>query len=77
MILGFVGLICIVLAWIPQTLKTIKKGKTDMNTAFIVLYFVGSVSLTIYAINLNDMVFTALNGLAAAESAVNLFYKLR
>jgi hypothetical protein len=42
-----------------------------------VLYFSGSVALTIHALSLGDLVFTVLNALSAALSFVNLLRALR
>jgi lipid-A-disaccharide synthase-like uncharacterized protein len=43
----------------------------------MVLYFSGSVALTIYALSLGDLVFTVLNALSATLSFVNLLRALR
>jgi uncharacterized protein with PQ loop repeat len=48
--LGLIGLIAIVICWIPQTYESIKRGYTTMNLYFLIIYFIGSLSLTIYAI---------------------------
>ncbi len=75
-ILGWTGFAILIMAWIPQTLDTIKAGKTDINIAFILMYVFSSLLLTIYSILENDHVFIALNGLLTIGSGINLFYKL-
>ncbi len=75
-IIGWAGFLLLVTAWVPQTIDTIKAGKTDVNIMFIVLYVVSSALLTIYAFLNNDYVFIALNGLLTVGSGINLFYKL-
>lgn len=75
-ILGWAGFGILVAAWIPQTWDTIKAGSTQMNIAFIIMYFSSSLMLTIYSVLIDDPVFTALNGLLTLGSGINLFYKL-
>ncbi|MBO6522378.1 MAG: hypothetical protein JJ971_01005 [Balneolaceae bacterium] len=75
-ILGWSGFAILITAWIPQTLDTIKAGRTDMNIAFILMYVISSLLLTIYSILENDHVFIALNTLLTIGSGINLFYKL-
>ncbi len=71
--LGLIGLIAIVICWIPQTYESVKRGYTNMNLYFLLIYFVGSLSLTIYAIG--NFVFFTLNFLAAVGSLINLYFK--
>ena len=75
-ILGWTGFAILIMAWIPQTLDTIKAGRTDINIAFILMYVFSSLLLTIYSILESDNVFIALNGLLTIGSGINLFYKL-
>ncbi|MEQ9309630.1 MAG: lipid-A-disaccharide synthase N-terminal domain-containing protein [Balneolaceae bacterium] len=75
-ILGWTGFAILIMAWIPQTIDTIKAGRTDMNLAFILMYVVSSLLLTIYSLLENDHVFIALNALLTVGSGINLFYKL-
>lgn len=75
-ILGWAGFGILVAAWFPQTWETIKAGNTQMNIAFIIMYFSSSLMLTIYSVLISDSVFTALNALLTLGSGINLFYKL-
>ena len=75
-ILGWTGFAILIMAWIPQTMDTIRAGRTDMNIAFILMYVFSSLLLTIYSILENDHVFIALNGLLTIGSGINLYYKL-
>ena len=54
-IIGWAGFLLLVTAWVPQTIDTIKAGKTDVNIMFILLYVVSSALLTIYAFLNNDL----------------------
>lgn len=71
-LVGIMGLVLIVIAWIPETIKTIKKLEKPARIEFLVLYFLGSILLTTYAILIRDLVFITLNGMAAILSGINL-----
>ena len=71
---GVVGLPCLVVAWIPQTLRTMRTKKTNMEPRFLWLYFIGSVLLTLYAAYVWDLVFMGLNSIAALFDLINLYY---
>lgn len=75
-LMGWVGFGILVAAWIPQTIDTIKAGSTQMNIAFIIMYFTSSLLLTIYSILIGDTIFTALNALLTMGSGINMYYKL-
>jgi MtN3 and saliva related transmembrane protein len=74
-VIGFLGLLCIAGAWIPQTVKTIREKRCDIGRAFLTLYTIGSISLTVYAILNFDPIFLALNLLATIQSLINFYYK--
>jgi MtN3 and saliva related transmembrane protein len=75
-VLGLIGMLLLVGSWVPQTVETIKKKYCPLNLEFILVYFVASSLLTIYAYAGRDWIFTTLNGLAALQSGVNLYVKL-
>ena len=75
-ILGWTGFSMLIIAWIPQTVTTIREGRTDMNLVFILLYVFSSLLLTIYSVLTVDHVFIALNSLLSLGSGINLYYKL-
>ena len=75
---GLLGMLMLVGSWIPQTAETLKTKKCPLNMKFILIYFTASTPLTIYAyLPPRDWIFTALNGLAALQSGINLYVKLR
>ena len=76
-LIGWAGFILLVTAWVPQTIDTIKTGKTDINIIFIILYVLSSILLTVYAFLNVDHIFIALNGILTLGSSINLFYKLK
>ncbi|MGC8595128.1 MAG: PQ-loop domain-containing transporter [Candidatus Kryptoniota bacterium] len=73
-VIGLIGLLSIVTCWIPQTIDVLRRKKVEMKLSFLILYFIGSISLTIYAIG--DVIFLILNFLTAVGSAISLYYKL-
>ena len=74
--IGYLGLTCLVLCWIPQSIDTIRQGRCSVNLAFLVLSAVGSLSLALYAWSLGNSVFTLLNTLMTLGSLLNIGYKL-
>lgn len=75
-IIGWIGLGLLLVAWIPQTLESIKAGHSPVNIIFILLYVISSGLLAIYAYLNSDMVFLILNALLMLGSGINLYYKL-
>ena len=74
--IGYAGVIALVLAWVPQSMETIRAGRCDVALGFLLLGALGSASLMCYALLRGDMVFSILNGLTTIGSLINLYYKL-
>lgn len=72
---GYVGLVALVLCWIPQSVETIRLGRCPVNRSFLILSALGGFSLSIYAFSLGDPVFSILNVLTTVGAFVNLYYK--
>ena len=64
----------VVIAWVPQTLRTIRTKKVGIHPKFLWIYLLGSALLTIYAILIFDLVFILLNGTATSFSIINIYY---
>lgn len=73
---GYIGLVAFALAWIPQSYDTVLAGHCAANRAFLVLAAVGSLALTVYALEQGDPVFSTLNALTTAGAGINLVYSL-
>ena len=73
--IGYVGVIAFALAWIPQSIDTIKAGHCDVNMTFLLLAALGSFSLMVYAFVREDLVFSGVNALTTIGAIVNIFYK--
>ena len=76
-IIGLVGMLILASSWIPQTIETIKTKQCPLNFGFILIYAIASTLLTMYSYIIGDMIFLMLNALAAFQSAVNLYIKMR
>ena len=74
--IGYFGLTCLVVCWIPQSIDTIKAGRCPANLAFLVLSALGSLSLVFYALSIGNPVYTTLNALTTVGSVINIVYKL-
>ncbi|HZX20565.1 MAG TPA: hypothetical protein VFF13_06145 [archaeon] len=76
-IFGLLGLALIAIAWLPGIVDTIKSGKPGMKKRFMLLYFLGSASLSYYAFVLNSISFLALNSIAALVPIIHLFFYIK
>lgn len=71
--LGMLGMLLILIAWIPQTMQNWRERGKNLNLRFVALYLFGSALLAYHAIVINDMVFLALNGFATLIAVFNAF----
>jgi len=75
--IGVLGAILLLSAWVPQTLRTIQTRRTGMEPKFIMIYFFGSLLLTVYSYLIADVVFLVLNAVSTVMAAVNVDYYWR
>ena len=73
--ISYIGLIVLTISWLPQSVETIKRGRSEINTYFLVLVAMGSTCLWTYAISIGNMVFSILNFLSTIGALLNLYYK--
>jgi lipid-A-disaccharide synthase-like uncharacterized protein len=76
-IIGILGLVCILAGWIPELKDTIKNNKNNLNIKFSVLYMSGSFLLMIHSLELGDIIFTILNGIAMIMGFISLIYTIK
>jgi len=74
---GIIGSICIAIAWIPQIIEIIKTRHSHLNLGFASLYVVGSLALTIYSLQIKDIIFTFLNSFALLMGMIGLIYTIK
>mgnify|MGYP001770646741 CR=1 FL=1 len=67
-LIGLLGLFLIVAAWAVNIARRSPPPPIDLT----LLYFLGSIALTVYAVLLKDIVFTVLNAVSSALSFINL-----
>lgn len=75
-LLGIVGLVGVVAAWIPPTVKTIRNRSTELPLAFLVLAAIGNLCLTAYSFINFEPIYFSLNLFASLQGCINLFFKL-
>lgn len=73
-LVGIIGMVLIVLAWIPQTVRTIRTKKVGIEPKFLWLYLFGCIGLVIYSIYISDPIFIGLNSISLILSSVNIYY---
>lgn len=72
---AYVGLAAFAVAWIPQSIDTIKAGRCEVNALFLFLSMTGSLALMLYALMRGDTVFSTVNGLTTLGALVNIYYR--
>ena len=75
-LLGIVGLVGVVAAWIPPTIRTIQNRSTELPLSFLSLAVVGNVCLTAYSFINFEPIYLCLNLFASLQGCINLFFKL-
>ncbi|MHA1616864.1 MAG: PQ-loop domain-containing transporter [Candidatus Njordarchaeales archaeon] len=73
--IGLIGLLTILIAWFPETIKNLRARHVGTRVEFLALYTLGSLLLTIHSIFIKDLVFIILNSLATVLSGINLCMK--
>ena len=74
---GVIGLILISIGWIHQIVEIIKSKHSHLNLSFALLYVLGSISLIIYSLELEDPIFMILKGIALFMGLIGLYYSLK
>ncbi len=75
--IGLAGLVLLLFAWIPETIKTIREKKSPVELKFSAVYALGAASLMIYAYLLGDWIFTVLNLLTMLMALMNAYYAVK
>ena len=74
---GILGMIFVVLAWIPQTMRTIRTKRVGIEKKFLWLYLFGCLFLVLYSLCISDYVFLGLNSISFILNGINLYYSYR
>ncbi len=73
---GLIGILLILVAWLPETVKNLRARKVATRFEFLMLYTAGSFLLTLHAYLLGDLIFIILNLLATFLSGANIILKV-
>ncbi len=71
---GIVGLVLLIIAWVPETIKNWIERKITSRLEFLIFYVAGSLLLAFHAYLIHDLVFLILNSLAFILSFINLVF---
>jgi lipid-A-disaccharide synthase-like uncharacterized protein len=73
MVTGIIGALLILGAWFIEARKIIKsKNVADVDERFLLIYVAGSILLTVYAVEKQDIVFTALGAAISLLTLVEM-----
>ncbi len=71
--IGWIGALLLLAAWIPETVTTMKTKNLDaINIKFIIMSLMGSIVLSYYSYSINDLAFLFLNGTLAVVIFIEL-----
>lgn len=71
------GALLILVAWLPQTIRSLKSGGKGEDMEFVELYTIGTALLLYHSIIIHDITFAFLNGFILAFVLIHLAIKLR
>lgn len=73
---GIAGLALILIGWLWELVRLVRKRKATVPLTFALLYCAGSILLAWHSILIDDVVFVALNSFAALVALVNIALNL-
>jgi MtN3 and saliva related transmembrane protein len=68
---SIIGLVMLIIAWIPETVQNWRERGRNLNLKFVLLYLFGSLFLAYHAVIIRDPIFTYLNVLATLIALLN------
>ena len=73
-LVGAIGAIFILGAWVFETYEGVKKHKALIDLRFAAVYAMGNISLLAYALLMGDPVFQVINGSILAVVVFEMIY---
>ena len=73
---GWIGFALVLLCWVPQTTKCLRKEEIRLSKAFLALTAAGSITLFLHALFTKDTPFMMLNAYAALNATINWYFLL-
>lgn len=74
--IGIAGAILLFLAWLFETIESIKKHKSLVDLKFALIYIISTILLTVYAYQNNDIVFFGVNALLIILVLFEIIYTI-
>ena len=72
---GILGAVLILIAWVLETRKIIKsKDVEGLDIRFLIVYLIGSLTLTYYSVGINDIVFITLSGIISFLTLIEIVF---
>ena len=75
-IIGAIGGLLIVLAWILETAEAVRRHKSLIDMKFSVIFFVAQVFLLVYSWLKQDIVFLSLSSILLAIITLEIAYSI-
>jgi lipid-A-disaccharide synthase-like uncharacterized protein len=75
-LIGIIGALCILLAWMFEAKESVDRHKRLMDLRFAAVYFIGVVLLLVHSLNIEDWVFILLNMAIAVVVVFEIWYSL-
>lgn len=73
--IGVLGAALILFAWVVETRKIIKsKDVEGLDIRFLIVYLIGSLTLTYYSVRINDVVFIALSSIISFLTLIEIAF---
>lgn len=73
-IIGLIGAFLLMIAWMPEIINILKKGKSKMDNTFTGIVLLATLILFIYSILINNLVFIVVNSFILFEVSISLYF---
>ena len=73
-IIGLIGAFLLMIAWMPEIINILKKGKSKMDNTFTGIILLATVILLAYSIMIDNLVFIIVNSFILFEVSISLYY---
>lgn len=74
MFLGVLAVFFFLIAWVILTAITLKKGRNKGDVFVNLFFLLGVLFFTIYSVQVGEIMFILLNGVALVLATVNFYY---
>ena len=74
MFFGILAVVFFLVAWVILTTITLENGRNKGDVFVNLFFLLGVVSFTIYSVQVGELLFIILNGIASALAIINFYY---